>query len=207
MELAPYPNYFWQTDLIRLRPLHPQDAELKHREWLDSEARRLLEGQLDLPPVSLETFRANLLDACDFKGDADRKCFAIETLAGKFVGWINLFLGESRHGRFSLGVSIFREYQRRGYTLDAAKLIIHYGFNELRCHKCNSACLDVNTGSIAFHRKLGFVEEGRRREVIFMNGHYHDEILYGMTVDEFVRAYAKPISGRHAGTAVDPICS
>lgn len=185
IETTMYSNYFWQTDLIRLRPLRPEDAEKKHREWLDSEARRMLEAQLDLPPVSLETFRQNLLDACDFKGDSDVRSFAIDTLDGEFVGWINLFLGDPRHGRFSLGVSIFREYQRKGYALDAAKLILQYGFNELRCHKCNSACLDVNSGSVAFHRKLGFVEEGCRREVYFMNGKYHDEILFGMTFDEF----------------------
>ncbi len=86
-------------------------------------------------------------------------------------------------------MSIFREYQRKGYALNAAKLILRYGFNELRCHKCNSACLDINTGSIAFHQKLGFVEEGRRREDIFMDGCYHDEILYGMTFDEFNRSH------------------
>jgi RimJ/RimL family protein N-acetyltransferase len=188
MELTPYPNYFWQTNLIRLRPLRPDDAEKKRHEWMDTEARRLLESQLDLPPVSLETFQSNLLGACDFKGDPDTRSFAIETLDGEFVGWVNLFLGEPRHGRFSLGVSIFREYQRNGYALDAANLILQYGFNELRCHKCNSTCLDINSASIAYHKKLGFVEEGRRREVCYMNGHYHDEVLFGMTFDEFNRA-------------------
>lgn len=186
---TPYPNYFWQTDLIRLRPLRPEDAEKKYHEWMDTEARRMLEAQLDLPPVSLETFRQNLLDSCDFRGDSDVRRFAIDTLDGEFVGWINLFLGESRHGRFSLGVSIFREYQRQGYALDAAKLILQYGFNELRCHKCNSACLAVNSASIAFHKKLGFLEEGCRREVYFMDGQYHDEILWGMTFEEFHRLY------------------
>lgn len=185
METIPDPNYFWQTSIIQLRPLRPEDAEKKHREWMDTEARRMLESQLDLPPVALETFRQNLLGSCDFQGGSERRCFAIDSLDGEFVGWINLFLGEPRHGRFSLGVSIFREYQRKGYALHAAKLILHYGFNELRCHKCNSACLDTNTGSIRFHRKLGFIEEGRRREVYFMNGRYYDEILFGMTFDEF----------------------
>ena len=185
MQLNPYPNYFWQTDRIRLRPLRPEDAGKKYLEWLDTEARRLLESQLDLPPVSLETFRSNLLNSCDFKGDPDTRSFAIENTGGDFVGWVNLFLGEPRHGRFSLGASIFREYQRQGYAVEATKLILRYGFNELRCHKCNSACLDINTGSIALHKKLGFIEEGRRREVVFMEGHYHDEILFGMTFDEF----------------------
>jgi RimJ/RimL family protein N-acetyltransferase len=188
MDFTPYPNYYWQTDRIRLRGLRPEDAEKKCREWTDTEARRLLEGQLDLPPVSIETFRTSLLNSCDFKGDSDCKNFAIETLDGEFAGWINLFLGDPRHGRFSFSVSIFREYQRQGYAAEATQLILHYGFNELRCHKCNSACLDINTGSIALHKKLGFSEEGRRREVIFMDGRYHDEILFGMTNEEYNRS-------------------
>jgi RimJ/RimL family protein N-acetyltransferase len=152
---------------------------------MDSEARSLLEYQLDLPPASLETYRARFLNACDFKGAPDTLSFAIESNGGAFVGWVNLFAGDGRHGRFSFGISIFREYQRMGYAVESLCLILRYGFNELRCHKCNSACLDVNTASIALHKKLGFVEEGRRREVIYMNGRYHDDILFGLTEQEY----------------------
>jgi RimJ/RimL family protein N-acetyltransferase len=185
MDITPYSNYFWQTDRVRLRGLRPGDAEQKCREWTDSEARSLLEYQLDLPPVSLETYRANFVNACDFKGAPDTLSFAIESTGGEFVGWVNLFVGDGRHGRFSFGISIFREYQRMGYAVEALHLILRYGFNELRCHKCNSACLETNTTSIALHKKLGFVEEGRRREVIFMNGCYHDDILFGLTEQEY----------------------
>jgi RimJ/RimL family protein N-acetyltransferase len=185
MDITPDSNYFWQTEKIRLRALRPEDAEKKCREWTDSQARSLLEYQLDLPPVSLETYRARLLDACDFKGAPDTLSFAIDSLSGEFVGWANLFVGDGRHGRFSIGMSIFQEYQRKGYAAEALRLLLHYGFDELRCHKCNTACLDTNTASIALQKKLGFVEEGRRREVIFLNGCYHDEILFGLTEHEY----------------------
>ena len=50
---------------------------------------------------------------------------------------------------------------------------------------CNSACLHTNEASIRLHKKLGFLEEGRRRRQVFFNGEYHDEILFGMTREEF----------------------
>jgi RimJ/RimL family protein N-acetyltransferase len=124
-------------------------------------------------------------EACDFKGAAETLSFAIESLAGEFVGWANLFVGEGRHGRFSVGMSNFQEHQRMGYAVEAMRLLLLYGFNELRCHKCNSACLDINTASIALHKKLGFVEEGRRREVVYMNGQYQDDVLFGLTEHEY----------------------
>lgn len=185
MDIKPYSNYFWQTEKIRLRGLRPEDAEKKCREWTDSQARSLLEYQLDLPPVSPETYRARFLEACDFKGAPETLSFAIESLDGEFVGWANLFVGDGRHGRFGVGMSIFQEYQRKGYAVEAMHLLLQYAFNELRCHKCNTACLDTNIASIALQKKLGFVEEGRRREVIFMNGQYHDEILFGLTEQEY----------------------
>jgi RimJ/RimL family protein N-acetyltransferase len=32
---------------------------------------------------------------------------------------------------------------------------------------------------------VGFFEEGRRRRQLFMNGEYDDELLFGMTREEF----------------------
>jgi RimJ/RimL family protein N-acetyltransferase len=35
------------------------------------------------------------------------------------------------------------------------------------------------------HKKLGFQEEGRRRRQVFFNGEFHDDVLFGMTREEF----------------------
>ena len=45
---------------------------------------------------------------------------------------------------------------------------------------------------LALHRKLGFVEEGRRRRAQFMVGRCHDEVLLGLTVEEFTAAHPLP---------------
>ena len=68
---------------------------------------------------------------------------------------------------------------------DAVRLLLKYCFWEQRYHKCNSACLHNNPASIRLHEKLGFRQEGCRREVCFMNGQYYDEVLFGLTREEF----------------------
>jgi RimJ/RimL family protein N-acetyltransferase len=42
-----------------------------------------------------------------------------------------------------------------------------------------------NEASIRLHHALGFKDEGRRRDTIFYNGRYNDELLFGLTRDEF----------------------
>jgi len=53
-------------------------------------------------------------------------------------------------------------------------------------------------GRWGWFAKLEFVEEGRRRRAEFMGGRYHDEVLLGVTVEEFAAAYGLPEVG---GTA------
>jgi RimJ/RimL family protein N-acetyltransferase len=185
MDTITPPKYFWQTDKIRLRPLRKEDAEKKWQEWFDTDARRLLEYQCDLPPVSLSEYTQQLKDSCEFKDTSRITSFGIENHESDFVGWINLMLGAPRHGNFTFGISIFREHQRQGYASDAIQLILKYGFNELRLHKCNSECLATNHGSIQLHQKLGFQEEGRRRKMIFMDGRDHDIVLFGLLKEEY----------------------
>ena len=179
-------EYFWKNDKILLRSLQNKDALKKWQEWFDTNSRRYLEYQLDLPPVSLATYTEQLKDAFEFNDTSRTLSFAIDNLNEEFVGWINLFKGNPRHGNFSFGVSIFREHRRNGYAENAVRLIMKYGFNELRFHKCNSECLDVNQESIQLHKKLGFKEEGRRRKMIYMDGEYHDIVLFGLLENEFI---------------------
>lgn len=68
---------------------------------------------------------------------------------------------------------------------DAVRILLRYGFWERRYQKCNSACVDTNEASIRLHEKLGFSEEGRRRRHWFLDGEYRDDVLFGLTREEF----------------------
>lgn len=177
-------QFYWKGQNIIIRTERERDAQAKWEEQFDSESRRLLEDETELP-ISYEAY-VKLFTNCesiDYK--SDRISLYIENLDGEFVGWININDLDMRHGTFSLGGSIFRQYQRRGYGTEAAAMILDYCFNELRLHKCNNACLAMNEASVKLHQRLGFREEGRMRETVYFQGEYHDRLLYGMTVKEF----------------------
>ncbi|MBP1904480.1 RimJ/RimL family protein N-acetyltransferase [Paenibacillus turicensis] len=112
--------------------------------------------------------------------------FAIETLVNnQLVGFINLNSIDHKNGVFSFGLGVNKEHRNNGYATEATRIVMRYGFYELRMQKCNSSCVEINDASLKFHKNLGFIEEGRRRKIIYMNGKYYDNILLGITREEF----------------------
>ncbi|MBK7218384.1 MAG: GNAT family N-acetyltransferase [Candidatus Promineofilum sp.] len=179
-----YTSYFWQGQLTRLRPLRADDAEAVYQARFDSPARQLLQLGVELPG-DIEAMRDWVSERAGGRDTNGLILFAIENLAGEYVGGLSYHSRDRKNGNFSFGVVVVRAHQRRGYAQDATRLLLRYGFLERRYHKCNSACLASNTASAQLHRSLGFVEEGVQRQNVYYNGRYHDELLFGLTRDEF----------------------
>ena len=179
-----YSRYFWQGEKVRLRPMRTDDAEQRFIASLDSPSRQLLQMGIELP-TSVELERSAMEKYAGCK-DADGEImFAVENTEGINVGGISLHSRDDKNGLFSFGIVTSREHRRKGYAEEALRILLKYGFWERRYQKCNSACAHTNGGSIALHKKLGFVEEGRRRRQSFFNGEYYDDVLFGMTREEF----------------------
>lgn len=60
-----------------------------------------------------------------------------------------------------------------------------HGFNILGLHKVCGQAIESNAASIAFHRKLGFAEEGRLREQQRISDHYHTLVCFGLMAKEW----------------------
>ena len=180
-----FSRYFWQGRLTRLRPLTAEDAEKGWESMLDSPSRQVLQDGIELP-MTLDFRREQMARRANCQDDGGLILFAIENLEGEYVGGLSYHSRDRKNGNFSFGVFIAAPHWRKGYAADATRILLRYGFLERRYHKCNSACVDGNTPSIALHLALGFREEGRRRDQSYMNGRYYDELLFGLTFDEFV---------------------
>lgn len=181
-----YDNYYWQNDLVRLRPWSEDDWEWMYCTGFDSSLSRLASYKVDLPPTvsgskeyskKVENFAIN---DCSI-------VFAIETLASIHVGRVILVLDDDRHGTFGFGVRIASEYQGKGYGTSAMKILINYAFMEKRLNKCSSNVLEGNEPSIKMHEKLGFDQEGVFKQNIFTNGRYYDELFFGLTRDIYLK--------------------
>jgi RimJ/RimL family protein N-acetyltransferase len=179
-----YSRYFWQGEKVRLRPLRPEDAQQFFINSLDSPSRQVLQLGIELPTTT-ELLKASLEKHLGCKDVDGLILFVIENLEGANVGGLSFHSRDPKNGIFSFGIGIDRWQRRKGYAEDAVRILLRYAFWERRYQKCNSACVHTNEASIRLHHKLGFVQEGRRRRNLFFNGQYHDDILFGLTREEF----------------------
>jgi RimJ/RimL family protein N-acetyltransferase len=179
-----YSNYFWQGDKVRLRPLRVEDAEQFYVNTLDSPARRFLQLRIELP-TSVELLRSTVEKHAGCKDVDGLIIFIVENTEGAHVGGLSFHSRDPKNGTFGFGVIIHPQHRRKGYAADAVRILLRYCFWERRYHKCNSACVQTNEASIRLHKRLGFVEEGRRRQSLFLDGQYYDDVLFGLTREEF----------------------
>ncbi len=186
-------GYFWQGDTVRLRPILPGDWAVVYEQEQDSEAVRALEATVRLPaaPEQLQETLRQLSECFLRPNENDNLTFAVETPDGKMAGTANLYDRDPHNGTFSIAARIYAPYQGRGYATDALRVVLRYAFHELRYQKANSATLEGNTASMHLHEALGFRLEGRRRRSVYTGGAFYDEILYGMTREEFDEAESR----------------
>jgi len=106
-------------------------------------------------------------------------------VAGDVVGWAGCELADLRARTATLGFYVLPEEQGNGYATEAMSLLIDYGFRELNAHKVEAK---VQCGAGAGERvleKLGFEQEGTRRDHYYKDGDYRDISLWGAMEAEF----------------------
>ena len=190
-----YETYYWQNDLVRLRAMEEGDWEPHYHNRFDSAARLVLQYEMELPPTVAGEKEA-VSQFVNFAPGTSRLMFTIENLAGENVGAFNLNTIDERNGTFSIGIQIDRRHRGKGYGTAAMRLLLRYAFCERRLHKLNNSVLAGNLASARMFEKLGCVVEGRRRETVYSGGKYHDEILFGLTREEFEANEARLQAGR-----------
>jgi len=73
----------------------------------------------------------------------------------------------------------------RGTGRSLGKEALKYAFEQLCLHKVCGQALGFNERSIAFHKALGFAEEGRLRDQHFDGAEYHDVVCFGLLDHEW----------------------
>lgn len=183
-----YDNYYWQNDLVRLRPWSEDDWEWDYYTCFDTDGERLGSYNVDFPPtVSGSKEYSNKV--ANLSVNNDRTVFAIETLDGIHVGRINILLDDDKNGTFGIGINVGKEHRGKGYGTNAMKLLLRYGFMEKRLNKYSASVLEGNEGSIKMHKNLGCQQEAVLKQNIYTNGKYHDEIYFGLLKDEYVKMH------------------
>ena len=94
------------------------------------------------------------------------------------VGMIDLFDFNPQHQRVGVGILILPEYQGEGFGSEALEMIIDYAFTYLNVHQIFANITADNKSSITLFEKFNFKKIGIKKDWIFADTNYKDEILY-----------------------------
>lgn len=168
---------------LRLRAVERDDIPTFVRWFNDPEVRRFL---LMFAPMSQakeeQWFEGKLTSEHDY-------VFAIEVPVED--GWLhigNLGLHEIDWVNRSCVFGIFlgeRDYWGRGYGSEATRTAVRFAFHTLNLHRVELDVFDFNPRAIRAYEKVGFRREGVRREALYQDGVWHDELVMGILRSDF----------------------
>ncbi len=180
----------WRGDKVLLRAKTAADIPRYVADGVPDDMRLYGDGFV-VYPASEGTMTAMNQKSLEYP-TGDACSLAIESLEdGELVGAINTSACNAQSGNFEYGVSIFAEHRRKGYALDAVRILLRYYFEERRYHRATGRVYSFNEGSLLLQERLGFQLEGTQREMIFTKGARHDVMLFGITAQEFWEKWGK----------------
>lgn len=169
-------------DRIKLRALEPEDMEKLRETVNDPEIEKLVGGW------SFPISRKQQIDWYEkVINDKTSLRFAIETGEDGFIGMADLRNIDWKNRVASHGIKIAnKSYRGKGFGRDVVLAVMKYAFEELQLNRLDVTILENNIVSQKLYiDKCGFVVEGIRRNCVFKNNKYHNQLLLGILREEY----------------------
>jgi len=162
---------------LNLRALEPQDIETLYDWENDFETWKYTNTLVPFSKFDLEQFVLSS-DKDPFIHKQVRFMIEVVSSAQKKVpvGTIDLYEFDPINKRAGVGVMIIQEERGKHYASMALEKLKYYAFNILNLHQifCNIA--SDNTSSIHLFEGAGFEKSGVKKEWIFSNNGWKDEL-------------------------------
>ncbi len=158
-----------------LRALEPDDLDLLYDIENDKSLWKYSNTSSPFSKHSLKKFIENShLDIVDHKQIrlvlSDKKKLAF--------GFIDLFKYDMINRRAGVGIIIFKKYRSNGLGSKSLDLIEDYVSKHIAIHQLYANISSENIESIKLFEKHGYLKVGNKKDWIFYNNKYFDELLY-----------------------------
>ncbi|MFD1864579.1 GNAT family N-acetyltransferase [Planococcus sp. FY231025] len=171
-----------------IRNLTVDDAEemvhllLRNREyWSIYEPRH--PDSYFTPMVQREKIRESVYQA---RENREYSFGVFEPGTDRMIGHISLYSIKRLPFLSALvGYSIDKASTGKGIATEAVKLVLTFGFEQLRLHRIEAYVSPRNAGSIRVLEKSGMQQEGLLREFLYINGEWEDHYQYALLEREF----------------------
>ncbi len=102
----------------------------------------------------------------------------------QLIGHLEFFSYFGTH-TYEIGWVLNPKYQNKGYTTEAAKAVMNYGFEEMKLHRIVATCQPENIPSWKVMEKVGMRREGLFKKCIPHGELWWDEYAYGVLAEEW----------------------
>ena len=163
-------------DNIHLRALELEDLDFLFTVENDISFWEISSTQTPFSRHILQQYLENAhLDIYEAK---QLRLIIAENKTNKRLGIIDLFDFNPQHKRAGIGILIIEDEQQKGYASEALNLLIDYSFNQLNLHQIFANITTDNKNSIQLFKKYKFTEIGTKKEWIYSQGKFKDEVLF-----------------------------
>lgn len=97
--------------------------------------------------------------------------------------------GMTHHRNTTIGIHLAPQYQGQGYGSEAILWALEWAFRHANMHRVAIGSFAYNEEAWKLYERLGFVYEGRKREVLWYDGEYHDMVLGAILRREWLERY------------------
>jgi len=173
---------------ILLRAIEESDLELLHK-WANDPATQDLIGNIHFPSPS--GFQKTWFD--NLQKDQLNQRFAIEAPETGLIGISSIMNIDWKNNHAWHGIVLGdKDIRGKGYGIDAVMATMRYAFDEMHLERLDGSIIEYNEVSYSFYcGKLGWKEEGRRRNYYFRKGRYWDQIVVGITKADYAELLKK----------------
>lgn len=173
---------------VLLRAIEIKDAEFLHR-WANDPDISYLLGGWHFPGSSIYTSQW-IEGLCH---DTLNQRFAIEVPELGLIGTANLVDIDWKNNHAFHGMMLGdKDIRGKGYGIDTIMAIMRYAFEELHFERLDGSIIEYNQVSYNIYTlKCGWKEEGRQRNWYFRKNRYWDQIIVGVTRQDYFDLVSK----------------
>ncbi|KAG5986537.1 hypothetical protein E4U54_005374 [Claviceps lovelessii] len=112
----------------------------------------------------------------------DAKRYSQRTIVGTMcLGWGGINARTAQHRTAQMSITLSRQHQNKGYGREAINWMVDWAFMHAGLHTVCLTAASYNPRGIHLYRSIGFRLQGTRKETIYFNRAWYDELDFGMT--------------------------
>lgn len=96
------------------------------------------------------------------------------------IGFIGHYRIKWEHFRSEIGYMLSPEFQGKGIATEAIKLVVDYGFQDMKMHSLEAVIDPQNAASAKVLEKNNFIKKAHYKENEFFEGKFLDSAIYSL---------------------------